>query len=314
MKWRVLITCPQLQQTIDGYRDVFAERGIEIELPHVEQQLGESDLLDIIDRFDGVIAGDDKFTAPVLKKGKRLKVIAKWGVGVDGIDLEAAERMGIRVSNTPSVFGDEVADVVMGYIVLLARQLHKMDQSVRSGDWMKIQGMSLRGKTLGVIGVGSIGQEVARRALAAGMSLLGSDVAPVPTSFVEETGLQLVDLRKLLQASDFISLNCTLTPANRHMLGPREFSMMKTGVCIVNTARGPLIDEAALVQALEEGRVTGAALDVFEQEPLPADSPLRRFDNCIFGTHNSSNTTEAVMRVNEIAIRNLLEGLEDAAP
>lgn len=179
---------------------------------------------------------------------------------------------------------------------------------------MKVQGMSLRGKTLGVIGVGSIGQAVARRALAAGMSLLGSDVVPVPTSFIEKTGLQLVDLRKLLQAADFISLNCNLTQANRHMLGPREFSMMKTGVCIVNTARGPLIEEAALVQALQEGRVAGAALDVFEQEPLPADSPLRRLDNCIFGTHNSSNTTEAVMRVNEIAIRNLLEGLEDAAP
>ncbi|MGB2799435.1 MAG: phosphoglycerate dehydrogenase [Dehalococcoidia bacterium] len=314
MKWRVLITCPQLQQTIDGYRDVFAERGIEIELPHVEQQLDESNLLDIIDRFDGVIAGDDKFTSRVLKKGKRLKVIAKWGVGMDGIDMEAAERLGIRVSNTPSVFGDEVADVVMGYIVLLARQLHKMDQSIRSGGWMKIQGMSLHGKTLGVIGVGSIGQAIARRALVAGMSLLGNDVVPVPTSFVEETGLQLVDLRKLLQASDFISLNCNLTPANRHMLGPREFSIMKTGVGIVNTARGPLIEEAALVQALQEGRVAGAALDVFEQEPLPADSPLRRFDNCIFGTHNSSNTTEAVMRVNEIAIRNLLEGLEDTAP
>ena len=314
MKWRVLITCPQLQQTIDGYRDVFAELDIEIELPHVEQQLGESDLLDIIDRFDGVIAGDDKFTARVLEKGKRLKAIAKWGVGMDGIDLEAAERMGIRVSNTPNMFGDEVADVVMGYIVMLARQLHKMDQSVRSGGWMKIQGMSLHGKTLGVIGVGSIGQAIARRALVAGMSLLGSDVVPVPTSFVEETGLQLVDLRKLLQASDFISLNCNLTPANRHMLGPREFSIMKTGVGIVNTARGPLIEEAALVQALQEGRVAGAALDVFEQEPLPADSPLRRFDNCIFGTHNSSNTTEAVMRVNEIAIRNLLEGLEDTAP
>jgi len=314
VKWRVLITCPQLQQTIDGYRDVFTERGIEIELPHVEQQLGESNLLDIIDRFDGVIAGDDNFTARVLEKGKRLRAIAKWGVGMDGIDMEAAERMGIRVSNTPNMFSDEVADVVMCYIVLLARQLHKLDQSVRSGDWMKIQGMSLRGKTLGVIGVGSIGQEVARRALAAGMSMLGSDVAPVPTSFIEETGLQLVDLRKLLQASDFISLNCTLTSANRHMLGPREFSIVKTGVCIVNTARGPLIDEAALIQALEKGRVAGAALDVFEKEPLPLDSPLRRFDNCIFGTHNSSNTTEAVMRVNEIAIRNLLEGLEDAAP
>ncbi len=314
MKWRVLITCPQLQGSIDRHRASFAQRGVEIELPPLVQQLGEAELLEIIDRFDGVIAGDDEFTAKVLEKGKRLKVIAKWGVGVDSIDLDAARRLGIRVSNTPNMFADEVADVVMGYIILLTRQLHKLDQSVRSGSWMKIRGTSLSGKTVGVIGIGSIGQAVVRRAQVAGMSSIGYDVAPVPNSFVQETGLLVVDLKELLHNSDFISLNCNLTPENRHMLGPNEFALMKTGVYIINTARGALIDEAALVQALREGKVAGAALDVFEQEPLPLDSPLREFDNCIFGTHNSSNTMEAVMRVNEITIRNLLDGLEDAAP
>ena len=314
MKWRILIACPQLQQTIDGYRDLFAERGIEIELPHLVQQLSESELLEIIDRFDGVIAGDDEFTARVLEKGTRLKVIARWGVGVDAVDLDAAKRLGIRVSNTPDVFADEVADIVMGYIILLARQLHKLDRSVRSGGWMKIQGISLRGKTLGVIGVGSIGRAVVQRAAVAGMSAVGYDIAPVPTSFMMETGLRLVELEDLLQTSDFISLNCNMNPANRHMLGPCEFAAMKTGVYIVNTARGPLIDEAALVQALREGKVAGAALDVFEDEPLPLDSPLRQFDNCIFGTHNSSNTYEAVMRVNERTIRKLLDGLESDTP
>jgi len=233
---------------------------------------------------------------------------------VDAIDLDAAKRLGIRVSNTPNVFADEVADVVMGYLILLTRQLHKLDQSVHSGGWTKIRGTSLSGKTVGVIGIGSIGQAVVRRAQVAGMSSMGYDVAPVPNSFVQETGLLVVDLKELLQNSDFISLNCNLTPENRHMLGPNEFAFMKTGVYIINTARGALIDEAALVQALREGSGAGAALDVFEQEPLPLDSPLRQFDNCIFGTHNSSNTMEAVMRVNEITIRNLLDGLEDAAP
>lgn len=312
MKWRVLITCPHLQQTIEQYRGLFAERDIEIELPHVAQQLSESELLDIIDRFDGVIAGDDEFTANVLEKGGRLKVIAKWGIGVDAIDLEAAARLGIRVSNTPDVFADEVADVVMGYIILLARKLHLIDQSVREGGWTQIRGISLRDRTLGVIGVGSIGRAVIRRAQAAGMSLMGYDVAPIPTSFVEETGLSVVDLQKLLQTSDFISLNCNLTSANRHMLSKSEFALMQSGVYIINTSRGALIDEEALVQALREGKIAGAALDVFEQEPLPLDSPLREFDNCILGTHNSSNTSEAVMRVNEVSIRNLLDGLDSA--
>jgi len=310
MKWRVLVTCPQLQQTIDRYRGLFAEHSIEVELPHLVQQLRESELLGIIDQFDGVIAGDDEFTARVLEKGKRLKVIAKWGIGVDAIDLDAAKRLGIRVTNTPNVFADEVADVVMGYVILLARQLHKLDRSVRRRGWKKIQGISLSDKMLGVIGVGSIGQAVVRRAIVAGMSVKGCDVAPIPNSFVKHTGLIVADIKELLETSDFISLNCNLTSANRHMIGAKEFALMKNGVYIINTARGALIDEVALIQALHEGKVAGAALDVFEQEPLPWDSPLRKLANCIFGTHNSSNTAEAVARVNELAIRNLLEGLE----
>ena len=309
MRWRVLITTPQLQQTIDRYRIQFAQKGIEIELPALVQQLKEPDLLEIIDRFDGIIAGDDEMTTRVLEKAKRLKVISRWGVGVDAIDLEAARRLGIQVYNTPDVFADEVADVVIGYLVLLVRQLHRLDQAVREGNWTKIQGHSLQGKKLGVIGLGSIGRAVVRRGVALSMPVVGTDIVPVPNSFVAETDVRLVPLEELLQCADFISLNCNLTPSNRHMIGFRELARMKKGVYLINTARGALIDEAALVHALQEGKVSGVALDVFEQEPLPEDSSLRRFENCIFGTHNSSNTLEAVLRVNEMAIRNLMEGL-----
>ena len=307
---RVLISCAQLQSSIHQYRAMLEQQGIELELPEVVQQLSEFQLLQMIDRFDGVIAGDDHFTARVLEKGKRLRVISRWGVGVDAVDLDAAQRLGIRVSNTPNVFADEVADVAMGYIILLARGLHLLDQSVRGGGWKKVQGVSLRDKTLGVIGVGSIGRALVRRATVTGMTVLGYDVGPVPASVVEETGLSLVGFDELLANSDFISLNCNLTTSNHHLLGQHEFALMHEGVYIINTSRGPLIDEAALVQALDTGKVAGAALEVFETEPLPMDSPLRRFDNCIFGTHNGSNTIEAVTRVNELAIRNLLEGLE----
>ena len=312
MKHRVLITCPQLQASIGGFRKMFEERDIEIELPQVDQQLSEAQLLDVIEGYDGVIAGDDEFTARVLEKGKRLKIVARWGVGVDAVDLDAAERLGIKVMNTPDVFADEVADLVMGYVVLLARQLHKLDQAVRNGNWLKIPGITLRGKTMGVIGVGSIGREVVRRAVAFGMPTLGHDVAPVDADFADQTGLRLVSLEQLLEESDFISLNCNLTSSNIHLLGQRQFGLMKKGVYIINAARGSLIDEAALIRSLKEGKVAGAALDVFENEPLPADSPLRQFDSCIFGTHNGSNTTEAVMRVNELAIENLLRGLSGA--
>ena len=271
--------------------------------------MSEAELLEIIEGFDGVIAGDDPFTARVLEKGKRLKTVARWGVGVDAVDLAAAQRLGIVVSNTPDVFSDEVADIVLGYIIMLARQLHQLDQSVRMVKWAKIQGVTLRGKTLGVVGMGSIGREVVRRAVAFGMVPVGHDIAEISPSFVAETGLRTVGLEELLRNSDFISLNCNLTPENRHLLSYQQFDIMKPGVHIINAARGPLIDEAALSQGLLQGKVAGAALDVFEEEPLPLDSPLRQFDNCIFGTHNGSNTREAVLRVNVLAINNLFEAL-----
>jgi len=311
MSLKVLISCPHLQRTIDNYRDLFSQNGVEIDLPEVDQNLSEADLIKIIDQYDGVIAGDDVFSEKVLLHASKLKVISKWGVGVDSIDLEAAKRLGITVSNTPNVFGDEVADLVIGYIILLSRKIHLIDRSVRNGLWKdaQIRGISLRGKTLGVIGVGSIGKAVVVRAKALGMITLGYDVYPISESFISQTGLKQVSLTELLRNADFISLNCNLTPENRHLLGKKEFNMMKSPVYIINTARGALIDESSLIQALAEGKVAGAALDVFEYEPLPSDSPLRRFENCIFGAHNSSNTYEAILRTNELAIKNLFAGL-----
>ena len=309
MSWRVLVSCHHLQQTIDRYRDWFAKENAEIVMPRSTQQLSESDLLGIIADFDGVIAGDDHFTAAVIEKATRLKVISKWGIGVDAIDHDACRRHGVRVFNTPDVFADECADVVVGYLVLLARQLHRMDQSVRSGGWLKVRGRSLRDKTLGVIGVGSIGRAVVRRGRALGMKVLGYDVMPPPDDFIRETGARLTSLEELLTDSDFITLNCNLTASNRHLMSGPQFTRMKPGSYLINTSRGPLVDEAALIEALRTGKLSGAALDVYEREPLPSDSPLLQFENCIFGTHNSSNTIEAVLRVNELSIRNLFTGL-----
>lgn len=306
---RVLISCRQLQETIDHYRPWFDQRHIDIDLPEFEQQLSENELMEMVDRYDGVIAGDDEFTADVLRRGDRLKVISKWGVGIDAIDTQTAKKLGIQVYNTPNVFADEVADVVTGYVIMLARWLHQLDSSVRHGEWRKIRGMSLQDKTLGVVGFGSIGQAVAHRGHAIGMRVLGYDVVRMDNSISNDFDVTMVALQELLTSSDFISLNCNLTDANRNMISRDELGMMNEGTYIINTARGALIDEAALVEALDSGRIAGAALDVFEQEPLPADSPLRRFDNCIFGTHNGSNTQEAVLRVNRLAIENLFRGL-----
>ena len=309
MSYKVLISCPHLQKTIHLYRDRLAAKDIELDVPEMVQQLTETELLEIVDQFDGIIAGDDHFTAKVLEKAEKLKILAKWGIGTDSIDKKAAKRLNIPVVNTPNVFADEVSDVALGYILMLARQLHRLDRSVRDGGWLQVPGTTLRGKTLGVIGVGSIGRGAVVRGNAVGMNVLGYDVMPIAKSVQEEFKVTQVKLDQLLAESDFIVLCCNLTSENHHLLSDRAFGLMKDGVRIINVARGPLIDEKALVKALKSGKVAGAALDVFEVEPLPTDSPLREFDQCIFGTHNGSHTKEAVLKVNEIAIENLLKGL-----
>ena len=309
MSYKVLISCPHLQKTIHLYRDHLAAKDIELDVPEMVQQLTESELLDIVAQFDGIIAGDDHFTAKVLEKAEKLKILAKWGIGTDSIDKEAAKRLNIPVVNTPNVFADEVSDVALGYILMLARQLHRLDRSVRDDGWLQVPGTTLRGKTLGVIGVGSIGRGAVVRGNAVGMKVLGYDIMPIAKSIQEEFNVTQVKLDQLFAESDFIVLCCNLTSENHHLLSDRAFGLMKDGVRIINVARGPLIDEQALVKALQSGKVAGAALDVFEVEPLPIDSPLREFDQCIFGTHNGSHTKEAVLKVNEIAIDNLLKGL-----
>ncbi len=306
---RVLIACPHLQRELHRFEPRFTALGIETEAPNVDQQLSEAYLLDNIARFDGVVAGDDPFTAAVIERATRLKVIAKWGIGVDNIDLVAAGKSSIPVLNTPGQLSAEVADVTIGYIIMLARKLHRIDTSVRKGTWAQERGVSLAGKSLGIIGLGGIGSAVARRALGHEMRVVGYDPYLLNPVNLQTMGVDLVQLDELLATSDFISLNCNLTPETHHLFGTREFALMKKGAFLVNTSRGSLIDETALISSLSTRRLAGAALDVFEQEPLSTENALCRLDNVILGSHNSSNTQDAVDRINELAVANLLSVL-----
>jgi D-3-phosphoglycerate dehydrogenase len=279
-------------------------------LPDVDERLEAEDLLAHAGEFDGALCGDDRFNAAVLEAcAPRLKVIAKWGTGIDSIDQEEAARLGITVCNTPGAFTEPVADSVMDYLLSFARQSPWLDAAVKAGRWSKLPGRSLGECTLGVIGVGNIGKAVLRRAKAFGMRLLGNDIIEIPRDFITETGVLIVDLPILLAEADFISLNCDLNASSKHIINAAALDMLKPGAVLINTARGPLVDEAALVVALESGRLAGAALDVFEQEPLPADSPLRKMDQVLLAPHNSNASPAAWERVHWNTIRNLLEGL-----
>jgi D-3-phosphoglycerate dehydrogenase len=298
-----------MQNCIEEFLPTLDAHGLELSMPEILQQPSEEELIEVIGDFEGMIAGDDPLTSRVLEHAKRMRIISKWGVGIDGIDLDAARRHGIEVTNTPGVFGGEVADVAIGYVVMLARQLHRIDASVRAGGWLKYEGRSLAGKALGVAGFGSIGQAVAARGLGFGMRVIAHDIADAASASAKTMSVELLDRDELFRGSDFLVLCCPLTPETRHMVQARTLALMRPGSYLVNVSRGSLVEEAALAAALDSGHLTAAALDVFEQEPLPAPSALRRHEQCVFGSHNASNTHEGVLRASAKAVENLLRGL-----
>ncbi|HTX92046.1 MAG TPA: phosphoglycerate dehydrogenase [Anaerolineales bacterium] len=306
----VLFSAPYMIPFLDRFRPLLEQHGLELIVPEVHERLEEETLLKYAGRFDGAICGDDRYTARALEAcAPRLKVISKWGTGVDSIDAEACSRLGIRLCRTPNAFTLPVADTVMGYLLAYARRQPWMDRAVKAGVWEKLPGRALHECTLGIIGVGTIGKTLARRARAFGMQLLGNDIVEVDHVFIAETGIQMMDLDSLLAGSDFVSVNCDLNPTSRHLINARTIGRMRKTAVLVNTARGPIVDEAALIAALQSGALAGAALDVFEAEPLPADSPLNKMDNVMLAPHNANSSPAAWERVHWNTIRNLLDGL-----
>jgi D-3-phosphoglycerate dehydrogenase len=306
----ILFSAPYMIPLLPRYRPVLEGLGLQLIVPEVHERLDETQLLSYAGQFDGTICGDDHYTPRVLQAcAPRLKVISKWGTGIDSIDRPAAEALGIQVCNTPNAFTLPVADTVLGYMLSFARRFPQMDRAVKSGQWQKIPGRSLSECTLGVVGVGRIGKAVIRRARAFGMHLLGNDIIPIDTVFLSENGVEMTSLEDLLKRSDFISLNCDLNPSSLHLINETTLSQLNPTAILINTSRGPVVDELALVAALQAGKLAGAGLDVFEVEPLPADSPLTRMDQVMLGSHNANSSPRAWERVHQNTIDNLLAGL-----
>lgn len=306
----VLMTAPYMIPFLDRFRPVLAEYGIDLIVPDVQERMEEEDILKYAGQFDGTICGDDRYTARVIEAClPRLKVISKWGTGVDSIDGEACAKFGVKLGRTPNAFTTPVSDTVLGYMLAFARRGPWMDREMKSGKWEKIPGKSLSECTLGVIGVGNIGKAVTRRAKAFGMKVYGTDIIEIDHVFVSETGIEMTTLEYLLSDSDFVSVNCDLNPTSHHIINADTLALMKSTAVLINTARGPLVDEKALVSALSSGQIGGAALDVFEFEPLPAESPLLKMDNVMLAPHNSNSSPTAWERIHWSTIKNLVEGL-----
>jgi lactate dehydrogenase-like 2-hydroxyacid dehydrogenase len=248
----------------------------------------------------------------VIDAAPRLRVISNFGVGFDNVDLDYARRRGILVCNTPGVLTDAVADLTMGLILQLSRDLGAAQSAVREGRWTRPGaglplGSDLKGKTLAIIGMGRIGCEVARRADAFGMRVIYHDVRPDCAAPGDATRVEFVEA---LREADFLSLHTNLTDESRHFIGESELAAMKPSAYLINTARGPIVDQQALYAALKEGRIAGAALDVLEVEPPPNDEPLLSFPRVVITPHIGSATRETRTAMGRLAVQNLLDCLE----
>jgi D-3-phosphoglycerate dehydrogenase / 2-oxoglutarate reductase len=299
----------------DRFIPILEHYGCQVILPEVHERLGEKEILDFAGQFDGTICGDDHYSSHVLDEcSPRLKVISKWGTGIDSIDKKHANFIGIQVCNTPNAFTLPVADSVLGYMLAFARRQPWMDKTMKKLEWEKIPGRSLSECVLGVIGVGNIGKAVIRRARGFGMQLLGNDILQIAPDFILENGLEMTDLKDLLERSDYVSINCTLNTTSRHLINQKTLGYLKKTSVIINTARGSIINESDLVTALQNHQLAGAAMDVFENEPLPSDSPLLKMDNVLLAPHNSNSSPSAWERVHWNTILNLLDGLGISHP
>ncbi|UWQ48142.1 phosphoglycerate dehydrogenase [Leisingera aquaemixtae] len=303
---KVLVSNIMMLNERERFDALLRARGVEPVWPEVNQFMTEAQCLELAGQFDGWLAGDDQITAAVLEASQpRLKVISKWGTGIDSIDLEAAKRLGVPVCNSPGAFRDAVSEYAMGLLLAATRRLARTDRLVRQGGWPKGRFPGLTGKTMGVAGYGAIGQGVGQRARGFGMEVIAHD----PYMDSAPDGTPMVSFGQLLADADVICLCCNQTADNYHLLNAAAFEQARDGVIVVNVARGGLIDEAALTAGLRSGKVGAAALDVFETEPLPQDHPLLQFENVAVSSHNANSTIEAIEYVHANTLENLFKHL-----
>jgi len=306
MAKKILITCPPMIRQIENYISRFEELKYEFYVPDFIQTLSKEELLSLVPKYDGWIIGDDPASKDVLLSGKtgNLKAIVKWGIGIDNINVQACKDLDISFKNTPGMFGPEVADLAICYLIGLARNAFYVDRSVRKNLWVKPTGISLQGKTLGIVGLGDIGKAIAKRASAHDLVVKGWD------PFVNDSEVELLNpWPEGLGQCDFLIFSCALTKKTRHMFCMDTLDFIKNGLRIINISRGSLIKEDAIIKGLESEKINSVAFDVFEEEPLSKNSPLLSFDNCIFGSHNASNTKEAVDKTSLLTIKLISEML-----
>jgi len=287
----------------------------EVEQNPYSRAMSEEELLKAVEDAEGLIVGADEITRRIIGHAKKLRIIARHGVGVDNIDLKAATDNNVIVTYTPHVNAEAVADFTMGLILSVARRIPQAHLSMRQGKWeaTKFIGAEVYGKTLGIIGLGGIGYRVAKRAKGFDVRILAYDPY-ISHERAAEVSAELVDLETLLRESDFVTLHVALTDETRGIIGEEEFNLMKQTAYFINTSRGRAVDERALYKALKERKIAGAAIDVYSKEPPSADSPLLLLDNMVTSPHIAAYTREAIRRMDMMNAEDMVKFFKGETP
>ncbi len=299
---KVIVTARSFAQADDAPIKLLEANGCEVKKIATGKPMTAEELIPYIADADAVIAGLDVYSDEVISAGKNLKVISRYGVGYDKVDLASATKNGVAVTFTPGTNENSVADLAMALMLSAARFVPSVNADVKNGGWGRTLGGEMWGKTLGVIGLGRIGKGVVRRAKGFNMNVICFEKFP-DEEFGKEFGVKYTDLDDVIKNSDFITIHVPLLPETKGMISTKEFEMMKKTAVIVNTARGGIVDEAALAVALEKGEIAAAGLDATEQEP-PVGSPLLKIDSCIITSHIGGFTRDAVANMGMMAAEN----------
>jgi phosphoglycerate dehydrogenase-like enzyme len=309
----ILITAGVFSDLLPEAGQPLVDAGLSLKIPPRRGALPEDELIEQLQGCWAVIAATDPYTERVFAACPDLKVVARWGIGYDSVDVPAATRHGVLVLNTPGVVTEAVADMTFALLLGAARRLPMGDRAVRSGQWPSLFSSLVHGKTLGLVGLGQIGQAVARRAAGFSMRLVAHDPMVLP-AVAHELGVELVSLETVLAESDYVSLHCTMCEATRQLIGPEQLALMKSTAFLINAGRGGLVDQAALTEALQSGSIAGAGLDVLGDEPPDPTDPLLQCENVVFMPHCSSFTHDTVRLVNARVCANVLEALSGKQP
>lgn len=305
MHKRILITTQMMIHDQTRFRGWLESERLLVDFRMSKQFLSEKECLEIPAIYDGWIAGDDRITKRVLDHfSPRLKVISKWGTGLDSIDLDYAQKSAVKIRNSPSAFEEAVGEMAVGYLLALTRGIVDTDKELRIGNWPKKQYRTLVGMRVGFVGMGAIGTGAATR-----LQSLGCDIYFSDPAIAERRPFKKVDIGELFNSMDAIVVTANLTPKTKGLIDKQVFNLIESPIFLINVARGGIVNESDLIEAVNEKKIIGAALDVYETEPLPTISGLRKLPNVILGSHNANNTVCAVEYVHQNTISNLINNL-----